>query len=269
MGAVAVPVYGISDEGDFEIHMDRIGKELQCRICMAAYDEATMTLCDHYFCKACITAAIAARKQCPLCKAPVTRRELRVDERMCAFVKTYRRILASHRMKNTYCSQLPASQTAQTQKSSQLKISRNKTTELTPQTRRKSTVDCEGMPPPPARGHGDSPVTSQKGHGNAGGSAQKRKRRAARDAPDRMKTMKTTTTKTKTSAATPRDVFASPSRPIRVVGVLGNVATLFGGVRGRWCTVCSCKSDASTSDSKTYFLVLTKTNAASGPIRHP
>jgi hypothetical protein len=182
MGAVAVPVYGMSDEGDFEIHMDRIGKELQCRICMAAYDEATMTLCDHYFCKACITAAIAARKQCPLCKAPVTRRELRVDERMCAFVKTYRRILASHRMKNTYCSQLPASQTAQTQKSSQLKISRNKTTELTPQTRRKSTVDCEGKPPPPARGHGDSPVTSQTGHGNAGGSAQNRKRRAARDA---------------------------------------------------------------------------------------
>mmetsp|Transcript_4752 Transcript_4752/g.17552 ORF Transcript_4752/g.17552 Transcript_4752/m.17552 type:complete len:118 (+) Transcript_4752:500-853(+) len=84
----------------------------------------------------------------------------------------------------------------------------------------------------------------------------------------RMKKVKTTTTKTKTSAATPRDAFASPSRPIRVVGVLGNVAKHFGGVRGRWCTVCSRKSDASTSDSKTYFLVLTKTNAASVPIRH-
>jgi hypothetical protein len=107
--APAPPAYGESEDGDFEIHMDRIGRELQCRICMAAYDDAMVTRCDHYFCATCITSSIQHKKRCPLCKAPVTRRELRVDERMRALVKTYRAVLASHRMKNAYCSQLPAS----------------------------------------------------------------------------------------------------------------------------------------------------------------
>ena len=93
MAAPAPPAYGESDEGDFEIHMDKIGRELQCRICMTAYDDAMVTRCDHYFCATCITSSIQHKKQCPLCKAPVTRRELRVDD-MRALVNTYRSVLA-------------------------------------------------------------------------------------------------------------------------------------------------------------------------------
>ena len=69
--------------GDFEIHMDKIGRE-QCRICMTAYDDAMVTRCDHYFARRAHASSIQHKKQCPLCKAPVTRRELRVDERMRA-----------------------------------------------------------------------------------------------------------------------------------------------------------------------------------------
>ena len=66
MAAPAPPAYGESDEGDFEIHMDKIGRELQCRICMTAYDDAMVTRCDHYFCATCITSSIQHKKQCPL-----------------------------------------------------------------------------------------------------------------------------------------------------------------------------------------------------------
>jgi hypothetical protein len=157
----APPVYGESDEGDFEIHMDRIGRELQCRICMAAYDDAVVTRCDHYFCNSCITSSIQHKKQCPLCKAPVTRRELRVDERMRAFVKTYRSVLASHGMKNAYCSQLPAS--LQSQEKSQATPAKNKS-------RRVSTcLEASAMPPPPPRSRDDSTPARGGRKGSRGG----------------------------------------------------------------------------------------------------
>ena len=155
MAAPAPPAYGESDEGDFEIHMDKIGRELQCRICMAAYDEAMVTRCDHYFCATCITSSIRHKKRCPLCKAPVTRRELRVDERMRALVNTYRSVLASHRMKNAYCSQLPASARAR---------SRRETASPEIGRRPVSARDAAAMPPPPPR-CADEPSPSGEGRG--------------------------------------------------------------------------------------------------------
>jgi len=155
MAAPAPPAYGESDEGDFEIHMDKIGRELQCRICMAAYDDAMVTRCDHYFCATCITSSIRHKKQCPLCKAPVTRRELRVDERMRALVNTYRSVLASHRMKNAYCSQLPASARA---------WSRRETASPENGRRPVSARDAAAMPPPPPR-CADEPSPSGEGRG--------------------------------------------------------------------------------------------------------
>ena len=155
MAAPAPPAYGESDEGDFEIHMDKIGRELQCRICMAAYDDAMVTRCDHYFCATCITSSIQHKKRCPLCKAPVTRRELRVDERMRALVNTYRSVLASHRMKNAYCSQLPAS--------ARLSASQDDA-----KTARRGDVsaakNAAAMPPPPPR-CADEPSPSGEGRG--------------------------------------------------------------------------------------------------------
>ena len=155
MAAPAPPAYGESDEGDFEIHMDKIGRELQCRICITAYDDAMVTRCDHYFCATCITSSIQHKKQCPLCKAPVTRRELRVDERMRALVNTYRSVLASHRMKNVYCSQLPASARARAWRET-----------ASPENGRRpvSARGAAAMPPPPPR-CADEPSPSGEGRG--------------------------------------------------------------------------------------------------------
>lgn len=182
-GVMGVPpgyVYGTSDEVDFEIHMERIGKELQCRICMAAYDDAVMTLCDHYFCQACVTSAFAAKKNptCPLCKAPCTRRELRVDKRMRSLVKTYRSILASHRIKNTYCSQLPPSQTQ--------KLKQN---EKTLRSRNKVSVGAS-MPPPPPRMSlgGDSPEVENSSKKKPGSNRKNKKSDALKNDEPETKT---------------------------------------------------------------------------------
>ena len=175
MAAPAPLAYGESDDGDFEIHMDRIGRELQCRICMAAYDDAMVTRCDHYFCATCITSSIRHKKQCPLCKAPVTRRELRVDERMRALVQIYRSVLASHRMKNAYCSQLPASARARSQR---------ETASRDDGRRRVSSCDAvRSMPPPPARGAGEESPAQARSGGAPGGRGKRRRAEFAAETP--------------------------------------------------------------------------------------
>ena len=178
MAAPAPPAYGESEDGDFEIHMDRIGRELQCRICMAAYDDAMVTRCDHYFCATCITSSIQHKKRCPLCKAPVTRRELRVDERMRALVKTYRAVLASHRMKNAYCSQLPAS-------------ARTPASQDDAKTGRRGDVsaakNAAAMPPPPPRcvSAVSEPSPSPPISARSGGTRDGRGKRRRSDVPSK------------------------------------------------------------------------------------
>lgn len=174
--APAPPAYGESEDGDFEIHMDRIGRELQCRICMAAYDDAMVTRCDHYFCATCITSSIQHKKRCPLCKAPVTRRELRVDERMRALVKTYRAVLASHRMKNAYCSQLPAS----------ARLSASQDDAKTGRRGVSAAKNAAAMPPPPPRcvSAVSEPSPSPPSSARSGGTRDGRGKRRRSDVPE-------------------------------------------------------------------------------------
>ena len=88
--------------------IQRLGKELACSICFSAFEDAVVTGCDHYFCERCLASALDARPNCPLCKAPVKRRELRVDQRMRDFVSGYKRVLVAHKLTSVYCSQIRA-----------------------------------------------------------------------------------------------------------------------------------------------------------------
>ena len=91
--------------------IQRLGKELACSICFSAFEDAVVTGCDHYFCERCLASALDARPSCPLCKAPVKRRELRVDQRMRDFVSGYKRVLVAHKLTSVYCSQIPGEAT--------------------------------------------------------------------------------------------------------------------------------------------------------------
>lgn len=53
-----------------------MSSELNCAICLQLFDDAQTAPCGHVFCRDCIVRALQHRSQCPLCKQPVTRRQL-------------------------------------------------------------------------------------------------------------------------------------------------------------------------------------------------
>ena len=50
--------------------------QLDCPICMAAFEEPMSTRCGHIFCRGCINSAIAAQGKCPTCRKKVTKNQL-------------------------------------------------------------------------------------------------------------------------------------------------------------------------------------------------
>lgn len=93
------------DEAPLGDAVRSMGKELACSICMSLFDEPVKTACNHYFCKACMHAALRVTPACPLCKAPVKRREVQDDARMSGLVRHYRRILDCTNVQSIHCSQ--------------------------------------------------------------------------------------------------------------------------------------------------------------------
>ncbi|KAK1389800.1 hypothetical protein POM88_017978 [Heracleum sosnowskyi] len=49
---------------------------VNCPICMAPFFQPTTTRCGHVFCKNCVTHAMVQKKQCPICRKRVTKRDL-------------------------------------------------------------------------------------------------------------------------------------------------------------------------------------------------
>jgi len=115
-------------------------------------------------------------------RAPVTRRELRVDERMRALVQIYRSVLASHRMKNAYCSQLPASARAP----EQMRASASQDDAKTGRRRVSAAKNAAAMPPPPPRcGAVSEPSPSPPSSARSGGAQDGKGKRRRSDVPSK------------------------------------------------------------------------------------
>ena len=63
-------------------HLESLGKELACPICLSFMKEPHATPCNHHFCRACILQTLAVQKRCPICKEPTTKRNLRESGRV-------------------------------------------------------------------------------------------------------------------------------------------------------------------------------------------
>ncbi|KAL6500663.1 Breast cancer 1, early onset [Orobanche hederae] len=59
-------------------HLERMGRELKCPICLSLLSSAVSLTCNHVFCNACIDKSMKSASNCPVCKVPYRRRGFRV-----------------------------------------------------------------------------------------------------------------------------------------------------------------------------------------------
>lgn len=59
--------------------VENFSAQLQCAICLCAYDIPVSLPCNHCFCEECIHRALELKPLCPICKTPAKKRRLRYD----------------------------------------------------------------------------------------------------------------------------------------------------------------------------------------------
>ncbi|CAN8325448.1 unnamed protein product [Cochlearia groenlandica] len=71
-------------------HLEKMGRELKCPICLSLFDSAVSLSCNHVFCNACIVKSMKVDATCPVCKIPYHRREIRSAPHMDSLVSIYK-----------------------------------------------------------------------------------------------------------------------------------------------------------------------------------
>ncbi|CAA0832292.1 Protein BREAST CANCER SUSCEPTIBILITY 1 homolog [Striga hermonthica] len=67
-----------------------MGRELKCPICLSLLSSAVSLTCNHVFCNDCIDKSMKAASNCPVCKVPYRRREIRPAPHMDNLVSVYK-----------------------------------------------------------------------------------------------------------------------------------------------------------------------------------
>ncbi|XP_021733074.1 protein BREAST CANCER SUSCEPTIBILITY 1 homolog [Chenopodium quinoa] len=71
-------------------HLERMGRELKCPICLSLFNSAVSLTCNHVFCNSCIYKSMKSGSNCPVCKVPYQRREIRPAPHMDNLVNIYK-----------------------------------------------------------------------------------------------------------------------------------------------------------------------------------
>ncbi|XP_022146677.1 protein BREAST CANCER SUSCEPTIBILITY 1 homolog isoform X2 [Momordica charantia] len=71
-------------------HLEKMGRELKCPICLSLLNSAASLGCNHVFCYACIEKSMKSDSNCPVCKVPYRRREVRPAPHMDNLVSIYK-----------------------------------------------------------------------------------------------------------------------------------------------------------------------------------
>ncbi|OIW14030.1 hypothetical protein TanjilG_11375 [Lupinus angustifolius] len=77
-------------DGTASSYLQRMATELNCPICWSLLDSAVSLTCNHVFCKSCILKSMKSASDCPVCKVPFTRREVRPAPQMDNMVSIYK-----------------------------------------------------------------------------------------------------------------------------------------------------------------------------------
>ncbi|XP_039006571.1 protein BREAST CANCER SUSCEPTIBILITY 1 homolog isoform X2 [Hibiscus syriacus] len=71
-------------------HLEKMGGELKCPICLSLLNSAVSLTCNHVFCNGCIVKSMKYGSDCPICKVPYRRREIRPAPHMDNLVNIYK-----------------------------------------------------------------------------------------------------------------------------------------------------------------------------------
>ncbi|CAB4276528.1 unnamed protein product [Prunus armeniaca] len=71
-------------------HLEKMGRELECPICLSLLNSAVSLNCNHVFCNSCIVKSMKSGSNCPVCKIPYRRREIRPAPHMDNLVSIYK-----------------------------------------------------------------------------------------------------------------------------------------------------------------------------------
>ncbi|WCJ33512.1 breast cancer associated RING 1 [Euphorbia peplus] len=78
-----------------QTHLEKMGRELKCPICLSLLNSAVSLTCNHVFCNSCITKSMKSGSDCPVCKVPFRRREVRPAPHMDSLVSIYKSMEAA------------------------------------------------------------------------------------------------------------------------------------------------------------------------------
>ncbi|KAA0052505.1 protein BREAST CANCER SUSCEPTIBILITY 1-like protein [Cucumis melo var. makuwa] len=76
-------------------HLEKMGRELKCPICLSLLNSAVSLGCNHVFCNVCIEKSMKSGSNCPVCKVPYRRREVRPAPHMDNLVSIYKSMEAA------------------------------------------------------------------------------------------------------------------------------------------------------------------------------
>ena len=71
--------------------LDRMAQELRCPLCFDTFNDPHVLPCQHSFCKECLDQCfrVTSTMACPLCKAPMWRRQVMPNHKLSAIVRLY------------------------------------------------------------------------------------------------------------------------------------------------------------------------------------
>ncbi|KAL5773950.1 hypothetical protein ACOSP7_011507 [Xanthoceras sorbifolium] len=71
-------------------HLEKMGRELKCPVCLSLLNSSVSLPCNHVFCNSCIVKSMKSASDCPVCKLPYHRREVRAAPHMDSLVNIYK-----------------------------------------------------------------------------------------------------------------------------------------------------------------------------------
>ncbi|CAM8903395.1 unnamed protein product [Rhodiola kirilowii] len=91
-------------------HLEKMGSELKCPVCLSLLEYAASITCNHVFCNSCIVKSMKKESSCPVCKMPFHRREIRPAPHMDNLVGIYKSMETASGVNIFMSESAPASQ---------------------------------------------------------------------------------------------------------------------------------------------------------------